>query len=59
MRGANKRMRLGRIKLQFRGVGAHPWLSGRRNGLARGIYNRLVEDNRFSSWQLSVEMRWR
>ena len=27
-----------RIKLQFQGVGAHPWLLGRRNGLARGIF---------------------
>ena len=52
-------MRLGRIKLQFRGVGAHPWLSVRRNSLTRGTFNRLVGDDRFSSWQLSVEMRWR
>ena len=31
-----------RIELQFRGAGAQPWLLERRNGIARGIYNRLV-----------------
>ena len=33
-----------RIKLIFQGVGAHPWILERRNGLARGIYNRLKAD---------------
>ena len=48
-----------RIKLLFQGVGAHPWLLGRRNGLARGIYNRLVEDDRFSSEEILGEVQWR
>ena len=29
-----------RIKLVFQGVGAHPWILVRRDGLARGIFNR-------------------
>ena len=33
-----------RIKLVFQGVGARPWILERRNGLARGIYNRLKAD---------------
>ena len=37
-----------RIKLQFQGVGARLLLLERRNGLARGNYNRLIEDDRFS-----------
>ena len=28
------------------------WIPGRRNGLARGIYNRLKEDDRFSGKQV-------
>ena len=36
-----------RIKLQFQGVGAHPWLSERRNGIARGIRNLFFGDDRF------------
>ena len=47
-----------RIKLLFQGVGAHPWLLERRNGLARGIYNRLVEDDRFSSEKILGEVQW-
>ena len=37
-----------RIKLFFQCVGAHPWILERRNGLARGIYNRMMADDRFS-----------
>ena len=48
-----------RIKLQFQGAGAHLWLLARRNGLARQIYNRLVEDDRFSSKQILSEVPWR
>ena len=48
----------GRIKLHFQGVGAHPWLLERRNGLARGIYNRLVEDGRFLSKTFLSEVQW-
>ena len=47
-----------RIKLIFQGVGAHPWLLERRNGLARGIYNRLIEDDRFSSGRILSEVQW-
>ena len=37
-------LRVGRgIKLQFQGIGDHPCLLERRNGLARGIYNRLLK----------------
>ena len=32
-----------RIKLRLQEVGARPWLFGRRNGPARGIFSRLVE----------------
>ena len=47
-----------RTKLQFQGVGAHPWLLGRRNGLARGIYNRLVEGDRFTDKTIFSEVQW-
>ena len=48
-----------RIKLQFQGVGAHPWLLARRTGPARGICGRPTEDDRLSSWQLPSEVLWR
>ena len=48
-----------RIKSVSQGVGAHPWLLGRRNGLARGIYNRLIEDDRFSRSRILSEVQWR
>ena len=41
-----------RTKLQFQGVGAHPWSLGRRNGLAWGTYNRLIGDARLVSRQI-------
>ena len=41
-----------RIELQFQGASAHPWLLGRRYGLARGIYYRLAADGRSSSEQI-------
>ena len=41
-----------RIKLRFHGVGAHPWLLERRNGLARRIKIRLIEDD-------PAEAQWR
>ena len=31
----------------------------RRSGLARGIYDRLVEDDRFSSEKILGEVQWR
>ena len=31
----------------------------RRNGLVRGVYNRLAGDDRFSSRQISAEAPWR
>ena len=40
-------------------MGAHPWLLERRNGLARGIYNRLIEDDRFSNKTIPSEVQWR
>ena len=45
--------------MQFQGLGAHPWILQRRNGLARGIYYRLVTDARFSGGQISAEVQWR
>ena len=42
-----------RIKLQFQGV------TGRRNGRARRIHNRLVEDDRLASRQTLAEARRR
>ena len=47
-----------RIKLLLQGVGAHPWILERRNGLARGIYNRLEEDDRFPGGQILAEAQW-
>ena len=44
-----------RIKVQFQGVGAPPWLVERRNGLAGGIYNRLVRDDGFSNKRIPSE----
>ena len=48
-----------RIKLHFQGVGDHPWLMERRNGLARGICHRLIEDDRFMNKTILAEVRWR
>ena len=48
-----------RIKLFFQGVGDHPWILERRNGLARGIYNRMMADGRFSGKQVLTEVQWR
>ena len=46
------------VKLLFQGVGAHPWILERRNGLARGIYNRMISDGRFSGRQLITEVQF-
>ena len=35
-----------RIKAQFQDVGAHPWILERMNGIAQGIYNRPIADDR-------------
>ena len=48
-----------RIKLQFRRVGARPWIHERRNGPARGIRSRLLADDRYSGKQVSVEVQGR
>ena len=48
-----------RAKLRFQGVGAHPWLLERRSGLASGIYNRLVEDDRPPNETILSEAQWR
>ena len=47
-----------RVKLQFQGVGALPWLPGRRNGLARRIYHRVAADGRFPMKQILTEARY-
>ena len=47
-----------RIKLLPQGFGARPWILERRNGLARGVYNRWVEADRFSGKQIVAEARW-
>ena len=47
-----------RFKLLFQDVGAHAWILERRNGLARGISNRLREDDRFSGKQILAEALW-
>ena len=43
----------------FQGVGAHPWILERRNGLARGIYNRLKEGRYYTGPQILSEAQWR
>ena len=48
-----------RIKLVFQGAGAHPWILERRNGLARGIYNRLKADRYYTGPQILAEVQWR
>ena len=48
-----------RIKLFYQGVGVHPWILDRRNGLAQGTYNRLMEDDRPSGEQILREVQWR
>ena len=47
-----------RIKLQFQRVGAHPWLLERRDGPARGIYNRLIGDDRLLNKTILAEVQW-
>ena len=39
-------------------MGAHPWILERRNGLARGIYNRLKEDRHYTGPQILTEVQW-
>ena len=46
-----------RIKLLVQGVGARPWIFERQNGLARGGYNRLKGDDRFSRRRILAEVR--
>ena len=43
--------------LRFHDVGGRPCIFWRCNGLARGIYNRLVADDRFSDGQLPPEVQ--
>ena len=49
---------MGRYNAQFQGVGAHPWALERRNALARGVYNRLVEDGRFLKKKTLSDVKW-
>ena len=39
-------------------MGSHPWILERRNGLARGIYNRMKADGRYAGWQLITEIQF-
>ena len=48
-----------RIKLVFQGVGAHPWVLKRRNGLQRGILNRLLADRYYAGSQILTEVQRR
>ena len=50
---------MGGIKLRLQGVGAHHWILGRRNGLARDIHYWLREDDRFPGKQILPEVQWR
>ena len=45
------------MRLQFQGEGAHPWLLGRCNGLARGIYSRPDEDCRVADSAILGEVQ--
>ena len=47
------------IKVQFRGVGAHPWLLEGRNGLVRGISQRLCGDDWFLNTKTPFEAQRR
>ena len=47
-----------RLKLEFQEVGAQPWISERRNGLARGIYNRLQANRYYTGSQILTEAQW-
>ena len=47
------------IKLQHQGVGAHtPWISERRDGLVRGIYNRMHAEGRYAGRRLISEVQF-
>ena len=46
-------------QIAFLGIGAHPWILERRNGLVRGIFNRLREDDRFSGERILAEVQRR
>ena len=48
-----------RFQLPFQGAGARPWVLELRNGFARGICNRLKEDERFPGEQVLPEVQWR
>ena len=47
-----------RIRLQLQGARARPWLLERRNGIARGMDNRLVGGGRFSGKRILSEVQW-
>ena len=46
-------------QIAYSRVGAHSWILERRNGLARGNYNRLKGGDRFSGKQILAEVQWR
>ena len=47
-----------RVEPQFQGVSVHPRILERRNGRARGIYNRLMSVDRFQRRQIPSEVQW-
>ena len=48
-----------RVKLYFQEVGAHTRILRRRDGLARAIFSRLVEEGRFLGKRIFAEAQWR
>ena len=46
------------VRLEFQGAGAPPWILVRRNGLARGVHNRLATDGRYCGKRVSSEAEW-
>lgn len=47
------------VKVQFQGAGARPWLLERRDGLARGIHDRLAADDSFASERIPTDAQYR
>ena len=47
------------FEIQRQVVGARPWILGHRSGLARGIYDPLLAEGRFSGRQISSGVQWR
>ena len=59
------RMKFGRacvrsiaLSYNFKVWGSTPWILERRDGVTRGIFYRLVADDRFSGQQILSEVQW-